>query len=65
MFYDGDAHVTFQTCILQDGNSSWGRLFVTAIPVSPIYLRGFQALTLQTKREWDMLGVLVRDLGLR
>ena len=32
MFYDGKVHVTFQTCILYGGNSSWGRLFVTALP---------------------------------
>lgn len=28
----GDRHITFQTCIEQDGNLSWGRLFVIAIP---------------------------------
>jgi hypothetical protein len=32
MFYQGGNHVTFQTCISQDGNLSWGRLFVTATP---------------------------------
>jgi hypothetical protein len=32
MFYQGGDHVTFQTCILRDGNASWGRLFVTAVP---------------------------------
>ena len=30
--YFGDRHVTFQTCIAKDGNSSWGRLFVIATP---------------------------------
>jgi hypothetical protein len=30
--YFGDRHVTFQTCIAKDGESSWGRLFVIAIP---------------------------------
>jgi hypothetical protein len=30
--YFGDRHITFQTCIAKDGNSSWGRLFVIAIP---------------------------------
>ena len=30
--YMGARHVTFQTCISQDGNSSWGRLFVIAEP---------------------------------
>ena len=28
----GDRHVTLQTCIEQEGNSSWGRLFIIAIP---------------------------------
>jgi len=32
--YRGDHHVTFQTCIAAHGNSSWGRLFVIAIPKS-------------------------------
>jgi hypothetical protein len=44
MFYSGDVHVTFQTCIFQNGMSAWGRLFVTAIPNSFIYqsmLRAF------------------------
>lgn len=30
--YFGDRHVTFQTCIASDGNNSWGRLFVIAVP---------------------------------
>jgi hypothetical protein len=30
--YFGDRHVTFQTCIDSNGNSSWGRLFVIAEP---------------------------------
>ena len=30
--YLGDRHVTFQTCIESNGNSSWGRLFVIAVP---------------------------------
>ena len=38
MFYNGDAHVTFQPCIFQDRNLSWGRLFVTAAPVLTISL---------------------------
>jgi hypothetical protein len=32
--YFGDRHVTFQTCIEKDGELSWGRLFVIAIPKS-------------------------------
>lgn len=30
--YRGERHVTFQTCIDANGNSSWGRLFVIAEP---------------------------------
>jgi len=30
--YLGDRHVAFQTCFAADGNQSWGRLFVIAIP---------------------------------
>jgi hypothetical protein len=30
--YTGTRHVTFQTCISQGGNTSWGRLFVIAEP---------------------------------
>lgn len=30
--YQGDRHVTFQTCIEAYGNLSWGRLFVIAVP---------------------------------
>jgi len=30
--YTGDRHVTFQTCIDAEGISSWGRLFVVAVP---------------------------------
>ena len=32
-YYMGEEHVTFQTCIERGGNSSWGRLFVVALPV--------------------------------
>lgn len=34
--YLGNRHVTFQTCINAYGNSSWGRLFVMAIPKSEV-----------------------------
>jgi hypothetical protein len=30
--YLGERHVTFQTCIEKDGELSWGRLFILAIP---------------------------------
>jgi hypothetical protein len=67
-FYDGGAHVTFQTCILQDGNASWGRLFVTAIPVSS-YIRMVQAFTPLVRHDFSLMGdkfdLFVGDLGLR
>ena len=30
--YQGGRHVTFQTCIAAEGDSSWGRLFIIASP---------------------------------
>jgi hypothetical protein len=30
--YQGDRHVTFQTCIARPGSLSWGRMFVIATP---------------------------------
>lgn len=30
--YLGDHHLTLQTCIAAEGNSSWGRLFIIAMP---------------------------------
>jgi hypothetical protein len=30
--YAGNRHVTFQTCVQAEGISSWGRLFVVAVP---------------------------------
>jgi len=37
--YEGGRHVTFQTCISAQGNSSWGRLFIIAAPKpEPAYL---------------------------
>ncbi len=31
--YTGGNHVTFQTCITQNGTPSWGRLFIIATPI--------------------------------
>lgn len=31
--YNGDYHVTFQTCIAANGNLNWGRVFVIAMPL--------------------------------
>ena len=33
-YYTQENTIVFQTCISQDGNSSWGRLFVVAEPVN-------------------------------
>jgi len=32
--YRGDYHLTLQTCIDNQGNASWGRLFIIATPIS-------------------------------
>lgn len=34
--YRGDYHLTLQTCIENNGNSSWGRLFIIATPVEAV-----------------------------
>ncbi len=31
--YTGEHHLTFQTCLQRDGNTSWGRTFVLATPI--------------------------------
>lgn len=33
-FYLGGPHMTLQTCIMRENNSSWGRLFIKALPVN-------------------------------
>jgi hypothetical protein len=38
--YRGDYHVTLQTCIENNGNPSWGRLFIIATPVDNAVLVG-------------------------
>jgi hypothetical protein len=40
MYYQGGDHVIFQTCISKDGNLSWGRLIITAIPRKPVLSEG-------------------------
>jgi hypothetical protein len=35
--YKGPRHVTFQTCIYNDGDSGWGRLFVIAEPLQDVF----------------------------
>jgi hypothetical protein len=34
--YRGPIHVTLQTCISKDGDPIWGRLFVIAVPETPV-----------------------------
>lgn len=34
--YGGEYHLTLQTCIAQDGNGEWGRLFIIAKPSASI-----------------------------
>jgi hypothetical protein len=36
IYYQSGSQVTFQTCIPQGGDLSWGRLFITAIPGVPV-----------------------------
>jgi hypothetical protein len=31
--YTGSRHVTLQTCVLKNGNASWGRMFIVATPL--------------------------------
>jgi hypothetical protein len=45
--YQGGHHVTFQTCIAAEGNSSWGRLFIIAAPKPDPASLGFKADSLQ------------------
>ena len=40
--YEGGRHVTFQTCIAAEGNSSWGRLFIIAAPKADPTSLGFE-----------------------
>jgi hypothetical protein len=69
MFYNGKVHVTFQTCILQGGNSSWGRLFVTALPIPALPLREYQAFSHKARLEiseiWDGVEWLAGGLRFR
>jgi hypothetical protein len=44
--YQGGRHVTFQTCIAAEGNSSWGRLFIIAAPKTNPATVGFDPASL-------------------
>ena len=46
--YRGDYHLTLQTCIKNNGNSSWGRLFIVANPVETV-IGNEAAVTLNPK----------------
>jgi len=60
-FYQGNVHVTFQTCIQMGNEPSWGRLFVTAIPVPRLYLRELEALRLT---DWQQSPTIIKTLEL-
>lgn len=56
--YRGDYHLTLQTCIENNGNSSWGRLFIVAVPVDNVRLnkteKSLEAIaTLISRRHLD------------
>ena len=36
-YYRGEHHLTFQTCLEQDGDLDWGVLFVLALPVETVH----------------------------
>jgi hypothetical protein len=56
MYYEGEAHLTFQTCISLGGNTSWGRLFVTGIPVAEDYFKHLEQLDLTDfQSQWVVL----------
>lgn len=41
--YRGDYHLTLQTCIANEGNASWGRLFIIAKPINNKVLNSFSS----------------------
>jgi hypothetical protein len=49
--YKGDRHITFQTCIEKDGELSWGRLFVIAVPLATIQAEAEAAALAETSGE--------------
>ncbi|MBC7877496.1 MAG: hypothetical protein H7Y59_10030 [Anaerolineales bacterium] len=44
--YRGEYHLTLQTCIDNEGNASWGRLFIIAKPVGSKSFNGLEEKTL-------------------
>jgi hypothetical protein len=53
-FYTGNIHVTFQTCILNSGNASWGRLFITAFPLFKLNIRDFHPFKFEQGWRFEM-----------
>ena len=41
--YRGEYHLTLQTCIENEGNPNWGRLFIIAMPVTAEFMRYFKS----------------------
>lgn len=46
--YQGDFHLTLQTCIENEGDPSWGRLFIMAKPVGESQLNKFHYILRET-----------------
>lgn len=46
--YRGEYHLTLQTCINNEGNASWGRLFIIAKPIATKSFNLLDAKTLDT-----------------
>ena len=51
--YRGDYHLTLQTCIENNGNSSWGRLFIVATPVENVIGDAESASSERPHRDWN------------
>jgi hypothetical protein len=49
MFYQNSGQVVFQTCILSNGQPSWGRLFVSAVPAVLTYLPETRTVEIQAR----------------
>jgi hypothetical protein len=52
--YRGEFHLTLQTCIENEGNLSWGRLFIIARPFDPAKER---AINLLVQRYQEILAI--------
>jgi hypothetical protein len=54
--YGGEYHLTLQTCIANNGNSSWGRLFIVATPVENENVVQNENIA-QDGKSWNALGL--------